>query len=395
MSSWHIFLGRLVRGWKYQYRVIRSIADWTIILYLFIPATVFFLMIYRSWWLKIPEWINNIPLILLFYFLYALAWSGNIRTFVQEGDKVFLIKYKRIFIGMKNWGYAYSVAFQTLQMAVAILIFLPFLRNYYLLDWQEILTVFICFLSMNPAIMLIKYFLRKIESKLKKITAGLLGFVLLGWGIRLIFYLWENGSFAAIYVYSGFILTSTIFRSLSMFKKISTIDEDISIGNEDKMKNINLIFSFSYEIEMPVVSKRRKSLFFRESKRIFNKRSKVNGIIELFIKIFIRNFTYVKGYVQIISVTTAAIIIIPPIWMKALIFSGFLIMTYSWLSLVWERIITSTPLGKKYSESPFYFTARKMAIGVLFILAILILSIFISIWLLAMGYFGIQPGMFK
>lgn len=395
MSSWNLFFDRLVRSWKFQYRAIRSIADWTIILYLIIPANVFFIMIYRSWWLDTPAWIENIPLFLLFYFFYVFSWNGSIRTFVQEGDKVFLIKKRHSFIGMKNWGYAYSVIFQVLQMAITILIFLPFLRNTYHLDWQQIVTMLIFFISMKPAIMLLKYSLSKIESRVKKIVAGFLIFILIGWSIQFIFFFWGKDGIMIIYAASTFIVAASVILSVRMLKKISGIDHDISMSNEDRMKNINLIFSLSYEIEKPVVTKRTKPLFFRRSKRIFKKRTEVNGFLELFIKIFIRNFSYAGGYLQIISVTTAALVIIPPIWIKALIFVGFLIMLHSWLSIVWDRIASSNPISKKYSDRSFYFTARKIAVSVAFILAILILSIFVACWLLIINLFGIQPGFFR
>ena len=54
MSSWKLFRDRYIRDRKYQYRVIRSIADWTIIIYLIIPALLFIIFQYRSWWMELP-----------------------------------------------------------------------------------------------------------------------------------------------------------------------------------------------------------------------------------------------------------------------------------------------------------------------------------------------------
>ncbi|WNS74653.1 ABC transporter permease [Bacillus sp. DTU_2020_1000418_1_SI_GHA_SEK_038] len=394
MNSWNIFADRLVRGWKYQYGVIRSIADWTIILYLIIPANAIFFIMYRTWWLETPDWIENIPLFLLFFVLYLFSWSGNIRTFVQEADKVFLIKFQPIFLGMKKWGYAYSIITGIMQIAISIFVFLPFLRKHYLLDWQHIITLFIFLVALNTTILLLKHLMRKIETRLKRIAAIFLLFILLSWFSQFIFSLWVKGLLYPIYMCSAFLMIISIYQSLRSIKKISSIDHDISLGNEAKMKNIDLIFKLSHDIEKPViVSKRTKPLLFRRSKRIFNKREGINGFLELFIKIFIRNYSYVGGYLQILSVTTAAIVIIPPFWIKFLIFIGFLIMMYSWLSLVWDRITGSNPISKKYSESTFYFAARKRAVTVLLILAILILGIFITCWLVILSQFGFRPGM--
>ncbi|WP_066292124.1 ABC transporter permease [Bacillus sp. FJAT-29937] len=395
MSSWNIFTDRLVRGWKYQFGVIRSIADWTIILYFILPAAAIFFMMYLSWWLETPSWIENIPLFFLFFLLYLFSWNGNIRTFVQEADKVFLIKNQPIFLGMKKWGYLYSLLFHLLQIAMTIFIFLPFLRNHYLLEWQQIISLLIYFFTKGSLIMLMKWYLGKIESKLKKIIVGIFIFLPLGWFSQFIFLLWEKGLLLPVYGCGAFVVTISIFQSLRVLKKISSIDHNISLGNEAKTKNIDFIFRLSQDIEKPViVTKRTKPLLFRRSKRIFNNRASVNGFLELFIKIFIRNYSYVGGFLQIISVTTAAIVIIPPIWIKVLIFTGFLIMMYSWLSLVWDKITTSNPISKKYREIPFYFAARKRAVTVLFFLSILILGIFIICWLLILMQFGFRPMMF-
>ncbi|MBS4191689.1 ABC transporter permease [Bacillus sp. FJAT-49705] len=393
MNSRKIFMNRLIRAWKYQYGVIRSIADWTIILYLIIPSAAIFIMMYRTWWQETPAWIEFLPFSLIFFSIYLFSWSGRIRTYVQEADKVFLIKNGPIFIGMKKWGYAYSLLVQFFSTGVSILILLPFLRNHYLLDWQKIITLFFYFFSLKTTILLVKFYLRRIEIKFKKIAAGILLFIVFSLFSQLIYLLWEKDLFIFIYICGAILMAASVFQSLKALKKISSIDHEIAMGLEDKMKHINIIFSLSYDIEKPAVSKRTKPLLFRRSKRIFKKRTKVNGHTELFIKIFIRNYSYIFGFIQIISVTTAAMIIIPPLWIKATIFIGFLIMMHFWLSLIWDKITASNPISNKYREMPSYFSARKRAVTTLFIAAILILSLFITGWFLLLSYFGVSIGM--
>ncbi|QED49002.1 ABC transporter permease [Cytobacillus dafuensis] len=393
MNSRMIFMNRLIRAWKYQYGVIRSIADWTIILYLIIPSAAIFIMMYRTWWQETPAWIEYLPFSLIFFTIYLFSWSGRIRTYVQEADKVFLIKKELIFIGMKKWGYAYSLFVQFFRIGVSILILLPFMRIHYLLDWQQILPLFFYFFSLNTTILLVKFYLRRIDIKFIKIAAGILLFIVFSWFSQLIYLLWEKDLFIFIYTCGAVLMAVSIHQSLRALKKMSSIDHEIAMGLEDKMKNINLIFSLSYDIEKPIVSKRTKPLLFRRSKRIFKKRTKVNGHTELFIKIFIRSYSYIFGFFQIISVTTAAMIIIPPLWIKAIIFIGFLIMMHFWLSLIWNKITASNPISKKYSEMPSYFSARKRAVTTLFIAAILILSLFITGWFLVLSHFGVSIGM--
>lgn len=395
MNSRKIFLDRLIRGWKYQYGVIRSIADWTIILYLIIPANIIFIFIYRSWWIETPSWIEFIPLLFMFFLIYLLSWSGVIRTFVQEADKIYLVKNARIFLGMRKYGYVYSLFMQFLHTGFTFLILLPFLRNQYLLNWPHITSILFYFIALSTTIILVKFYLRKIETKFKKIAAGMVAFIALGSLSQLIYLFWEKGLLLLVFLCGGIMLASAIIQSLKAIKSISSIDHDIDMEQERKTKNIELIFSLSYEIEKPVVSKRKKPLLYRHSKRIFKNRTELNGFIELFIKVFIRNSSYWRGYFQIISVTAVALIIIPPLWIKAIIFIGYLIMMNSWLSLIWDKIAAANPLSKKYREMPFYFSARKRTVLTLFILAIIIASILIANGFLLYSYFESKFGIFQ
>ncbi|MFO1444198.1 ABC transporter permease [Bacillus sp. Bva_UNVM-123] len=388
-----IFLDRLIRGWKYQYKVIRTIADWTIILYLIIPASMLFIYFYRSWWLETPSWLAFIPMLFVFFVIYLLSWSGNIRTYVQEADKIFLVKNSDVFMGMRKWGYAYSLFVQVVHVSFTIVVLLPFLRNHFLLDWQQIFSIWFYFIGLNVTLMLVKFYLRKIEMKFKKIIANVFLFLAFGLVNQLIYILWEKGQLFLIYMLAFIMLAVSIRLSLKTIKRISSIDHDIEMEQELKSKNTEMIFNLSFEIEKSVVSKRTKPILFRRSKRIFKKRTMVTGFMELFFKVFIRNHSYVRSYFQIITVTTAAMVIIPPLWIKAIIFIGYLIMMKSWLSLIWDKILTSNPMNKKYNESNSYFTARKRTITMLFLLAIIILCLFITCWFFILSYFKTRFGL--
>ncbi|MFE8698224.1 ABC transporter permease [Cytobacillus sp. FJAT-53684] len=395
MSSWHLFRDRYIRNRKYQYGVIRSIADWTIIIYLLIPAVIFIIMSYRSWWMELPGWIESIPFILIFMLLYLLSWSGNIRTYVEEADKVFLIKKQQSFFGMKKWGYAISMLTQALGTGITFLVLLPFLINHFNLNGQEIGTLPFYFIALKSLIMLVKFHLNKIEKMFKKIVFQFLLFAILSCLSQLIYFFWARGSLLLVGLCGMALLTMSIYFSLKAIQKISTIDHEIDMGRADKTKNIELIFMLSNEIEKPIVTKRTKPLLFRRSKRIFKKRTPVNGFIELFLKILLRNRSYVMNYFQIISVGTVAIVLIPPLWIKSIIFIGFLIMMNSWLSLIWNKIASSNPLSKKYSETNFYFKARKRAVMSLFITAIILLGVFVFGWQSMLSHFGMPFGLFR
>lgn len=389
MNSRKIFIDRLISGWKFQYGVIRSIADWTIIVYFIVPTVAIFSMIYRSWWMEIPVWIEHIPLFLLFFLLYLLSWNGNYRTYLQEADKVFLIKKSQVYLGLKKWGNAYSVLFQTVVIGTIILIALPFLINHYHLGWEQIFALFFFFVGLKVFIMMVKYHVKKIEKKLKRMILTFLVFIILSWSVQLIYIFLEKGTVLFVYLSAMIFIVASIFKRLQTLKKNGWVDAELKIEQEERTKYIQRIFAFSYEVEKPVISNRSKPLVFRKSKRIFKQRTPVNGYTELFIKVLLRNFSYITSFLQIIWVTVAGLVIAPPFWLKAIILLGCMIGMYSWLSSLWNKIIGSNPLTKKYNDTPAYFKAKNRTITIIFILAIIFIGLLITCGL----YFASKLGM--
>jgi ABC-2 type transport system permease protein len=392
MSSSALFFNRLVKGWKFQYGVIKLVADWTVLLYLIIPSVVIFIFVYRSWWSEVPSWIEGFPMFLLFILLYLLSWSGNIRTYIEEADKVFLIKKFDYIWNLKKWGYSYSIFYQSMVIVGAIVLLLPFLLNHYQLDWQSIIALLIYFSSLKACLMLVKYQFKKIESRWKKIAIGSLCFILFSWFSQLIYLLFEKEILLSLYLFGWIIFLISIYLSLRTLRKISSLDIEIDMEKERKTSTIQFIFMAAPEIEKPAVTKRTKPLLFRRSKQIFKKRTPMNGYIELFIKIFIRNYSYISGYFVLINVTTAAIVLIPPIWIKVLILLGFLLMMHSWISLIWDKVFSSNPLMKKYKENTAYFSAKKKAVTTMYIVALLILLVFILLTVSITSKMGINYG---
>ncbi|WP_462409892.1 ABC transporter permease [Neobacillus sp. Marseille-QA0830] len=379
MKGKDVFFRRLVKGWRYQYHVIKSVADWTVMLYILIPAAAFFAIIYRSWWSELPTWFHDIPLILIFSIFYLISWAGTIRTYVEEADKVFLIKKNNLIWKLKKYGYYYSIIFQSLTVVIAIFILLPFLLHHYHMRWPEIAAWAGFFILLKTCFMFIKYFLRKTFFRIMQIIVGVVSFIVFSWISQWIFLVIETGNVLPVLIGCGIFLAVLVYSSLRQLRFNSSIDLLIDMEQERKTSLIQLFFAAAPEMEKPVVIKRSKPLLFRKSKRIFKKRTPINGFMELFIKAFIRNKSYIRNYQTLISVTTIAMVRIPPIWIKALIFFGFLFMMHSWLSMVWIKVFSSYPLMKKYNDSDYYFSAKTTGTGVMYYIAITLVMVLVTL----------------
>ncbi|MGD6840967.1 ABC transporter permease [Bacillus infantis] len=373
MNSSKLLFKRLSAEWKYQYSVFKSIADWTIILYVAVPAAFISFFIYRSWWTEMPEWISMVPAVFLFLPGYIASWGGHYRTFIQEADKVFLIKNRKLYFGLKKGAFFYSLLAGASQAALIAILLLPFLMGHYGFTMAYAASYFLFFFSCRVFIMWLKQKLRKIEGKFLRILSNLGSFVLLSWVVQLIFALWIGGNLLLFNMSAILLLALGIFLYSRILPKTSTFDSEAAFEREERVKYTGLIFQLSYEVEMPSTSTvRKKPFLFRHSKRIFKNRTVSAGFLEVFIKVFLRSPSYWSNYLKIISPAVAAIIIIPPIWLKTLIAICFLIMMFSWLQMIWGKITISHPLTKKYGERDAYFSARSKAVWVLFLLSIIL-----------------------
>ncbi|WP_181444614.1 ABC transporter permease [Bacillus sp. 03113] len=370
-------MSRLIRGWKFQYSVIRSIADWTVILYIVIPGAVIGAFIYHSWWQTEPKWIENIPFSVILLIVYVLSWNGNFRTFVQDADRVFLIKNKSMYIGLKRRGFFYSISYQFISILLIYILLLPFLVKQYSFTLEKSLLFLIWFFSIKLLILYLKIKLRQISRKLRRIGIGILLFITISWFTQFMFYMNTKGCSWIILLFGICFLSTAIYLSTSMLRK-NYLDIELETEQNEKLKYVHLILHFSTDVEKTIHTTRTKPFLFRKSTNLFKNRSPRNGLIELFIKIFIRNSSYYAIYIQMVMVTSGALIFIPPIWIKAIIFVSFLIMMNVWLSLLWGKVIDSHPLSKRYKEELFFIEARKRTIFILFCLSLIIIGLALS-----------------
>lgn len=98
-----LFLRRFIWEFQYQWRVICSILDWSIMLYIAIPALVIIPFFYADFWQNIHiYWDARISLALLLTLLLFLSNCGHIRTYLLYPDLLFLIQKKRVIYQLKR-----------------------------------------------------------------------------------------------------------------------------------------------------------------------------------------------------------------------------------------------------------------------------------------------------
>ncbi|MGW9125282.1 ABC transporter permease [Paenibacillus chitinolyticus] len=128
MTPAKLFKRRLLDDWTYQYRILRTAVDWTVAVYLIVPALIFAFIYYSAWLRTPPEWFGYIPASLVAVFLYLFAWSGTVRFFIEEADQLFLVRSEGWMLAIKRRGLLYSLALQALTTVLLAGALLPLLR---------------------------------------------------------------------------------------------------------------------------------------------------------------------------------------------------------------------------------------------------------------------------
>lgn len=378
MNSFQIFADRVKKDYLFQYSMIKIVIDWIIMLYLVVPSAIIAIVIYRSWWMELPTWSEYLSKYILISIFYFITWFGSYRTFVKEADGIYFIKHTTKFLNMKKWAFAFSLGRSAFNISLSVMIALPFLINRFSFTILEIVGFALFYMGLSFFIIFIKTVIRSNFSGWKEKMFFWLLLIILFICNLFIF------SFLVLHPPSSFVSAIT-FIGLSLgltIPKVSTtrsFQGEVLKEDQERLRYLNMIFSASPDIEKPKISKRKKPFLFRQSMRILEKRTAQNGFFELFLKINLRNLTYLRSYLQMLGVTGAAILIVPPVLFKLIILIGFAVFIWIWITNLWDKLILSHPNSKKYETHDSFHQARLKANLVFSLPAISILSIYLLV----------------
>src|SRR5690625_7832852 len=114
-----LFFRRLREEGLFQLKVLHSVFDWVIMIYIALPALIILPFFYVDMWRNIDlYWSVEIPfnVILLLVLLFLLR--GNFRTFVIEAVILFFTRSKRLFQSMNLWDLFYFFGLVRLSLVL-------------------------------------------------------------------------------------------------------------------------------------------------------------------------------------------------------------------------------------------------------------------------------------
>ncbi|WP_077619125.1 ABC transporter permease [Bacillus sinesaloumensis] len=360
-----LFTTRLRKEIAYQWGVFKSVVDWIIFLYLFIPALAIGGYHYYHWWLQVPGWMEGLPFQLVITLLYLVCWQGHIRTFLEDADQLFLLQKRSLIIGLKKSTRNLFVIGFSVALLLLIGILAPILFNHYNLSLIEVIILSFYFISLKALILGGKQYLEDMTSPWKKGFISVILFVALGL-LTISLVTWSIDNFPIILLIFS-LLQWGVYQVYSSrkLKKLTTFSKDVDMEKLIKLKYVSSIFLLSEYVEKVPSQKKKSPLFYRRSKRIYKNRNRSRSLQELFLKVFFRNKMYLLQCFQIVGVTTGALLIIPPMWIKLTVFICFIIVLRLWVKLVYKRTMSNHFIVTLRKDDSIWYQTENYSVNII------------------------------
>jgi len=280
-------------------------------------------------------WSSLIPFPLLLAVLLLVSGSGHFRTYLLEADMLYLLQKKVILHELKLYGFLSSLLLKAAGTAVLFLFILPILVQSYQMTMLEVLLLYISVMAFRLLFITINKIISRKLYKWLIFPVLYISLLMLQLAVNPVLY----------GIGSGVVILLLILYQLSQITKTNRwFQREIEIEQEERIKYIKLIITFSNEVEKEkIITAKRPYILFPESNRIFKHRTKANGLLEMLLKSFLRNKSYLKSYYQMTAITTGALIVLP-LWLKWIVFFSFVAFIYSW----------SKGIFNKMKASPFF-----------------------------------------
>lgn len=348
-------------------KILASVIDWTVALYVVAPALVIGFFLYKDFIITIStSWIVHIPLVLFIVLLFIITRIGTIRTYLQRADRLFLIQNRKQMIRLKRAGLYWTLSKHLILLGSCLTLLAPIFIIVHHVTVLELFSLLLLLFATNFMKLLLQLKLRKWQQLVSTIFMCILGTV--------------------CFLYVHIIITSLIYLILlayctSYYNKhyvYSTkfFDQQVELDQAAFYKWQSLLFQIAPELRSQLVPKLKKPrLLWKNSKRMFRRSDYF--IEELVCKTMLRQKQYRLGYLRFL-LSGIGLIIIVPAWAK-IIMLGILYFTLrSMMQSVIQQILEHKIWSiLQVSNEQIHAASRRLLKGFVDLPLLCILIIFI------------------
>lgn len=338
MTPTNLTLNRIVSEWKLQYNAWKTAVDWIVALYILVPALMCAIYQYWLWWINPSHWMSSIHEVGIYLVCFLFAWSGTIRVFLEDGDQLFLVHNRYWMTGVIKCGLVYSFVVYFLQSIFFFVLLAPF----WFFHEQSVVGF--------AKLLAITFILRVLLGLAKQL-------------LELQFAGWRQFAASSISFFLGLILFSTLapkaVYSLTVFWSViivlllcckilipkrldmkGSFFADVAREQSQRLKYISFLLTVS---GVSIKKSKRtggRSWLFRSSNPIFKNRDADSRLVELFIKLILRNRQRLGMYIQMIFILVLIIISVRGVW-QLLFWFAFCIVLINYVGIYWQEIMNS------------------------------------------------------
>lgn len=329
MSPAQLFYRRLRQEIRFQYGVFRMVGDWTVLVYLGIPALLAVVIWQVHLWWSIPSWMDFIPFPLFALLLYILFSQGSLRLYIQEADFLFLRQQEKWMKVIIHRGLFFSFLRDVVIVAVWFALAAPFLVLHYRISWPAVIVLFIFALLIKE---LLLYANNLLSLQFNGLFLKVLHFFV--WIVAVVVFIVIATTFA--YQLPWLITAVVIGAAVWIFFVKTRLQvkgsflNDIEDEEQAKWKFASLVFMQALKKNKKTIFTRKRPYLFPKSGRVFRKETPAHRLADTYMKLFLRNSGMLRIYLGILGLANV-FIIWAPVWLKWGGWVAILCLLAAWL----------------------------------------------------------------
>lgn len=310
------FYKRLRHELRRKWKSIRSITDWTVALYIIIPALIFMGIYYRSLWIEELSMGETVYFGLGLLVFYVITYSRGVRSFFEQADSLFLISYPAHMQKLIQYGMTYTFIRIAITNVVVVVAMLPVLMKSIGVTKIQVILFWLFFTVFRFLLSLLTRFIHVRVGKrwlLWIIKNVIFSINLAFFGVSL-FFIYKNPFYSILCIGLAVFLIIVLIKEKLNYK--NSFFKEVEKEKEESMRWTSGIMQVGAHTAKPS-SSNKKPWMFPRSKKFLGKK-KESRIVESFLKEFFRTSSARIFYIQIVCISTVSIIMSPR-WIAAII----------------------------------------------------------------------------
>ncbi|WP_395761526.1 ABC transporter permease [Bacillus sp. 3G2] len=316
------FYKRLRHELGLKWKSIRSIADWTVALYIIIPALIFIGIYYRSLWIEELSMGETVYFGLGLLVFYVITYSRGVRSFFEQADSLFLISYPAHMQKLMQYGMTYTFIRIAITNVVVVVAMLPVLMKSIGVTKIQVVLFWLFFTVFRFMLSLLTRFIHVRVGKrwLLWIIKNIISSISLSFFGLSLFLIYKNPFYSILSIGLAVFLIIVLIKEKRNYK--NCFFKEIEKEKEESMRWTSGIMQVGGHTAKPS-SSNKKPWMFPRSKKLLGKK-KDSRIVESFLKEFFRTSSARIFYIQIVCISTVSIIMSPR-WIAAIILAFALV----------------------------------------------------------------------